>query len=111
MLTLGLGAIDLIAALIAALPDAVIRIIPDVTRHFHELEFNARVLGTGIQADPRADIWTSLRESIGESGKTILPAGPLGDREASGLGKVVRLADVPTVLFVVEPLPGVGCGW
>lgn len=115
---LGLGgaislaaAINLITALIAILPDAVISIIPEVARYLEKLELNARVLSTGIQTDTRTDIWTSLRKSVDESGKTILPAWPFGDREISGLGKVVCLANVPAILFVVEPLSGIRCSW
>lgn len=105
------AAINLITALIAILPDAVIGIISEVTRYLQKLKLNARVRGTGIHADAGADVWTSLRDSFHESGKAILSAGPFGDREVSGLGVVWCLAYVSTVLFAVQPLPGIGCGW
>lgn len=78
-------AVDLITALIAVLPDAVIGIIPEVTRHFKKFKLNTRVLGTSIEADARTDIGTSLRNPVDETSETIFPAGPLGDREISGL--------------------------
>lgn len=105
------AAVNLITTLIAILPDAVVDIISEVTRHLQQLKFNARILGTGIEADTRTDIRTSLCYSIHKSGKTIFPARPLGNGEFSGLGKVGRLADVSAILFVVEPLSGIGCGW
>ena len=92
-------------------PDAVVRIIPDVARHLGELEFNARIRGTAIEAETRKDIRISLRESLGESSETISAAGPLGNQEVSSIGKVVSLANVTAVVCVVDPQSGVGCFW
>lgn len=46
-------AINLITALNTILPDAIISIISEVTRHLKKVQVNARILGTGIQANTR----------------------------------------------------------
>lgn len=106
-----LRAVNLVTALVPLVPDTVVRIIPNIARHLHELILNARVRRPGIQADTRATIRASLGKTSTKPGKTVLPTRPLGDGEFTSLVVVVCLTNVPTVLPVVQPLATICCRW
>lgn len=105
-----LRAVNLVTALVPLVPDTVVRIIPNITRHLQELILNAGVRRTGIQADTRATIRASLGKTSTKPSKTVLPARPLGDGEFASIVIVGRLTNVAAVLLVVQPLAAIGCG-
>jgi len=67
----------------------------------------ACLLVSGIERERGLFAWASRSKTTVKSAKTILPTRPLCKRKLARFAPVRGLANVSTVLFVVEPLVGV----
>lgn len=103
-------AINLVAALIAILPNAIVLIRFDIARHFHEVERNAHLRILCVESQCRNFRRAGWSNTPLESTQTVFSAWPLAQGELTGYREVCSPGDMTTVLIVVEPLPGVGAG-
>lgn len=100
-------AIDLVAALIATLPNTAVRSRMIIAGHLHELDGYAGGLVQGREGGSDHVGGTGRTDAVLRPAEAVFAAGPFCQGEVAGRGVVGGFADVGAVHGVVEPLAGV----
>lgn len=105
-----LSAVNLIATLVAILPDAVVDIGLDIARHFHKVKCHAHLGILRVKGHGRYFSRARWANARGETAQTVFPTRPLANRELASVSKSGSAANMSSVLSIIEPLALVSPG-
>lgn len=104
-----LGTVGLVAALVPALPNAVVDAVLDIAQNLGKVKSNTHPGILGVKGHG-GDLTLARVASTtcGEAAEAILGTGPLADGELAGEVEVRGASDARAVLGIVESLAAVG---
>lgn len=101
------GTVHLIAALVPILPDTVIHIRLDITRHLGQLKRHTHLRILRVEGHGRDLRRASGPDTRRKPPQTVLATRPLAQHELTRVSKGGSAPNVRSVLRIVEPLPRV----
>lgn len=101
-------AVDLIAALVAAGPDAVVFLGLDIAGDLSQFEHHAHLRILRVEGQGRGISRAGWPNAPVKPTKAILAARPLAQGEETSVGKISSLCNVAAVLRIVQPLASIG---